>query len=44
MKIKILGSGSAFGAPMIFNTWGKLNPNNPKNERTRASLFLDIDG
>lgn len=44
MKIKILGSGSAFGAPMIFNTWGKLNPNNPKNERTRASLFLDING
>ena len=44
MKIKVLGSGSAFGSPMIFNTWGKLNSNNPKNERTRASLFLDIDG
>ena len=44
MKVKILGSGSAFGAPMIFNSWGRLNPNNPKNNRTRASLFLDIDG
>ena len=44
MKVKILGSGSAFGAPMIFNSWGRLNPDNPKNNRTRASLFLDIDG
>ena len=44
MKIKILGSGSAFGAPMIFNSWGRLNPNNSKNNRTRSSLFLDIDG
>lgn len=44
MKITILGSGSAFGVPMIFNSWGKADFNNPKNIRTRASLFLDIDG
>lgn len=44
MKITILGSGSAFGVPMVFNSWGKTNPNNPKNTRTRASIFLDIDG
>ena len=44
MKITILGSGSAYGLPMIFNTWGKANPANPKNRRTRASLFLEENG
>lgn len=44
MKITILGSGSAFGTPQIFNCYGSANPNNPKNLRTRASIFLDIDG
>ena len=44
MKITILGSGSAFGTPMIFNSWGSANPNNSKNNRTRASIYLDIDG
>ena len=44
MKITVLGSGSAFGLPMVFNVWGKANPNNPKNKRTRASLLLEEDG
>lgn len=44
MKITILGSGSAYGLPMIFNTWGKANPNNPQNRRSRASLLLEEDG
>lgn len=44
MKITILGSGSAYGLPMIFNTWQGVNPLNPKNERTRASLFLEENG
>lgn len=44
MKITILGSGSAYGLPMIFNTWGIANPDNPKNRRTRASLFLEENG
>ncbi len=44
MKITILGSGSAFGTPMIFNSWGNANPSNSKNNRTRASIYLDIDG
>ena len=41
MKITVLGSGSAFGVPMLFNTWKGVNPTNPKNERTRASLLLE---
>lgn len=44
MKITILGSGSAYGVPMIFNTWGNADKENPKNNRTRASVFLEIDG
>ncbi len=44
MKITILGSGSAYGVPMIFNTWGKANADNPKNYRTRASALLEIEG
>lgn len=44
MKVTILGSGSAYGTPMIFNTWGQSSPQNPKNLRTRPSIFMDIDG
>lgn len=43
MKITVLGSGSAYGVPMIFNTWVKANPNNPKNNRTRSSIFIEED-
>lgn len=44
MKITILGSGSAYGVPMIFNNWGNANPNNPKNNRTRASIVIEEKG
>ena len=44
MKVIILGSGSAYGAPMIFNSWRKLNPNHPKNIRNRASIYMEIEG
>lgn len=44
MKITLLGSGSAFGSPMIFNDWRLANPHNPKNNRTRASVLLEDAG
>lgn len=44
MKITILGSGSAYGCPTCFNQWNLANPDNPKNERTRASVLFEIDG
>ena len=44
MKITVLGSGSAYGIPMIFNNWGSANPNNPKNHRTRASIVIEEKG
>ncbi|MFV0626265.1 MAG: MBL fold metallo-hydrolase [Alphaproteobacteria bacterium] len=45
MKVTILGSGSAYGTPMAFNNWGGIiNKENPKNQRTRASVLLETEG
>lgn len=44
MKIIILGSGSAYGCPMLFNQWGELDSQNRKNVRNRASLYFEIEG
>lgn len=44
MKITILGSGSAYGMPMIFNTWGNADVSNPENHRTRASVLIEDEG
>lgn len=46
MKITILGCGSSAGAPtigkgLIGGNWGKCNPQNPKNRRTRASILIE---
>ncbi len=41
MKITILGSGSAYGVPMIFNIWGNADSSEPQNRRTRASVLLE---
>ena len=39
-KLIILGCGDSYGIPRINNEWGKLDKKNPKNERTRCSLFI----
>lgn len=44
MKITVLGSGSAYGTPMIFNQWREANPENPKNRRSRASIIIEEAG
>lgn len=44
MKVIVLGSGSAYGCPMIFNSWRKLTPNHPKNIRNRAAIYMEIEG
>ncbi len=41
MKVTILGCGSSVGTPAAGNYWGKCNPQNPKNHRTRASLLVE---
>jgi phosphoribosyl 1,2-cyclic phosphate phosphodiesterase len=37
MKITILGCGASSGSPLIGGEW----PSNPKNVRTRASIFIE---
>ncbi|QCE33739.1 MBL fold metallo-hydrolase [Acetobacteraceae bacterium] len=51
MKITILGSGGSAGVPMVGgdegeNTgiWGKCDPHNPRNRRTRASIVIEYQG
>ena len=43
MKITVLGSGHSGGTPMIGEGWGKANPDNPKNYRTRSSILVEND-
>ncbi|MBP5352574.1 MAG: MBL fold metallo-hydrolase [Alphaproteobacteria bacterium] len=44
MKITVLGSGSAYGMPTMFNMWGNADASNPQNRRTRASVLLEDEG
>ncbi|MBQ9271790.1 MAG: MBL fold metallo-hydrolase [Alphaproteobacteria bacterium] len=39
----ILGSGAAPGVPTISDGWGDCNPHNPKNRRTRAGVYVEIN-
>lgn len=40
LKITILGCGGSSGVPTIGNYWGKCNPEEPKNIRSRCSLAV----
>ncbi|MHA1540175.1 MAG: MBL fold metallo-hydrolase [Alphaproteobacteria bacterium] len=40
MKITILGSGSSGGVPLIGPDWGRCDPSNPKNRRSRSSILV----
>ncbi len=40
MKIRILGSGTSSGVPRLGNDWGRCDPAEPKNRRTRASVLV----
>lgn len=43
MKVTILGSGSCYGVPTVGGDWGECDPNNPKNERTVASILIESE-
>ncbi|MGB0908674.1 MAG: MBL fold metallo-hydrolase [Maricaulaceae bacterium] len=40
IKVTILGCGSSGGVPRVGGDWGACDPNNPKNRRTRCSIFV----
>jgi phosphoribosyl 1,2-cyclic phosphate phosphodiesterase len=44
VKIRILGCGTSTGVPKIGNQWGKCDPDEPRNRRTRSSIVLDSAG
>ncbi|MCA1748471.1 MAG: MBL fold metallo-hydrolase [Parasphingopyxis sp.] len=43
MRLRILGCGTSSGVPRIGNDWGRCDPNEPKNRRTRASILISAD-
>jgi len=40
-KFTILGCGSSPGTPRIGGDWGKCDPDNPKNRRTRSAALVE---
>lgn len=40
--ITLLGSGCSTGVPKLDGNWGKCNPDNPKNYRTRCGAWVEI--
>ncbi len=43
MKITIMGAGSSGGVPVPGVGWGKCDPKNPKNRRSRPSILVDVE-
>lgn len=43
MKVTVLGCGASLGTPAAGGFWGKCNPDEPKNRRTRASLLVQSE-
>ncbi len=44
MRLTILGSGGSTGVPAVGIGWGKCDPENPKNNRTRPSVLVENNG
>lgn len=40
LRVTLLGCGSSGGVPRATGDWGKCDPNEPKNRRSRCSLLL----
>lgn len=43
MRITILGSGASSGTPSIGQNWGRCNPANPRNRRTRPAIVVETE-
>lgn len=44
MRFRILGCGTSSGVPRIGNDWGRCDPNEPRNRRTRAAMLAEVGG
>jgi phosphoribosyl 1,2-cyclic phosphate phosphodiesterase len=43
LRYTILGCGTSSGVPRIGNDWGKCDPDNPCNRRSRPSILVESD-
>jgi phosphoribosyl 1,2-cyclic phosphate phosphodiesterase len=43
VRLRVLGSGASSGTPAIDWGWGKCDPRNPKNRRTRPAILVEND-
>lgn len=41
MRVRILGSGTSSGVPRIGNDWGRCDPAEARNRRSRASILVE---
>jgi phosphoribosyl 1,2-cyclic phosphate phosphodiesterase len=44
MKLRILGCGTSSGVPRLGNDWGRCDPVDPRNKRSRAAALLEAGG
>jgi phosphoribosyl 1,2-cyclic phosphate phosphodiesterase len=44
VKVRILGSGTSSGVPRVGNDWGRCDPTDTRNNRTRASILVSLGG
>ena len=44
MKFRILGCGTSSGVPRIGNDWGRCDPSEPRNRRSRSAALAKIGG
>lgn len=44
VKVIFLGTGPSSGVPGVGIGWGECSPDNPRNERTRQSIVVEMDG
>lgn len=41
MRVTVLGCGGSLGVPMGNGNWGTCDPENPRNRRSRPSIFIE---
>ena len=41
MRVVVLGSGGSSGTPALDVGWGRCDPNNPRNRRTRPAILVE---
>ncbi|HEY1096292.1 MAG TPA: MBL fold metallo-hydrolase, partial [Alphaproteobacteria bacterium] len=41
LRVVVMGCGGSGGVPFAGNYWGVCNPDNPKNRRTRPSIYIE---